>query len=131
MKYESSIHLGLPSDCLEPTVQTREQRQLRSHPMIIKWCLNLKFLSSGAYGALRSVLSLPSERTLRDYTHWIDSSPGFHADVDKQLMDEAKIKSFLISESMCASYLMKFASKKIWCTTSTHLRLLGSSVLEM
>ena len=74
-------------------VQTKERRQLRWHPMIIKWCLNLKFLSSGAYGALRSVLSLPSERTLRDYTHWIDSTPGFHADVDKQLMDEAKVKT--------------------------------------
>ena len=74
-------------------VQTKERRQLRWHPMMIKWCLNLKFLSSGAYGALRSVLSLPSERTLRDYTHWIDSSPGFHADIDKQLMDEARVKT--------------------------------------
>lgn len=60
--------------------------------MIIKWCLNLKFMSSRACGALRSVLSLPPECTLRDYTHWIDSSPGFHADVDKQLMEEAKVK---------------------------------------
>ena len=48
-------------------VQTKEQQQLWWHPMIIKWCLNLKYLSSGAYGALRSVLSLPSERALRDY----------------------------------------------------------------
>ena len=61
--------------------------------MIIKWCLNLKFLSSRAYGALRFVQTLPSERTLHDYTHWIDSSPGFHADVDKQLMEEAKVNT--------------------------------------
>ena len=74
-------------------VKSKEHRQVRWHPMIIKWCLNLKFLSSKAYCALRSVLSLPSERTLRDYTHWIHSSPGFHADVDKQLMEEAKVKT--------------------------------------
>ena len=74
-------------------MKTKERRQVRWHPMIIKWCLKLKFLSSRAYGALRSVLTLPSERTLRDYTHWIDSSPGFHADVDKQLVEEAKVKT--------------------------------------
>ena len=74
-------------------MKTKESRQVRWHPMIIKWCLKLKFLSSRAYGTLRSVLTLPSDRTLRDYTHWIDSSPGFHADVDKQLVEEAKVKT--------------------------------------
>ena len=61
---------------------------------MIRRCLNLKLISSGAYGALRSsgVLVLPSERTLRDYTHWVKAASGFIEDVDKQLMDDTKIK---------------------------------------
>ena len=51
----------------------KDKRHVRWHPMIIKWCLNIKLLSSSAYSALRSSggLTLPSERTLRDYTHFV------------------------------------------------------------
>ena len=68
-------------------LKTKEKRQLRWHPAIIKWCLHLKFKSSGAYNALRStgVLTLPSERTLRDYTHWAKGGVGFKSDVNEQL----------------------------------------------
>ena len=53
-----------------------------------------KLISSGAYDALRSsgILVLPSEWTLRDYTHWMKAASGFIEAVDKQLMDDAKIK---------------------------------------
>ena len=63
--------------------------------MLIKWCLNLKLLLSSSYRALRSsgVLVLPSERTLRDYTHWVESASGFSCDLDRQLMKEANVKS--------------------------------------
>ena len=46
------------------------RRQIRWHPALVKWCLHLKFKSTSAYHALRStaVLTLPSERTLFDYT---------------------------------------------------------------
>lgn len=65
-------------------------RQMRWHPVIIKWCLNLKLLSSSAYHALRSsgFLKLPSERTLRDYTHYFDNRPGFQDEIDQQLINE-------------------------------------------
>ena len=70
-----------------------DRRQLRWHPALIKWCLSLKLVSSSAYHALRSsgILILPSERTLRDYTHWMKSDAGFSDSVDKDLMKEAKI----------------------------------------
>ena len=65
-------------------------RQIQWHPMIIKWCLNLKLLSSSAYYAMRSsgFVKLPSERTLRDYTHYFTHRTGFQDDVDKQLASE-------------------------------------------
>ena len=51
--------------------------------MMIKWCLNLKLMSSSAYSALRTsgALTLPSERTLHDYTHFIKPDVGFSNEV--------------------------------------------------
>jgi len=72
------------------------KRQIRWHPMMIKWCLNLKLMSSSAYSALRNsgALTLPSERTLRDYTHFIKPDVGFSNEVDLHLLKEAKLLSF-------------------------------------
>ena len=76
-------------------LKVRDKRQVRWHPMMIRWCLSLKLLSSASYSALRSsnLLVLPSERTLRDYTHFIKAKPGFHPGIDEQLYREAKIDS--------------------------------------
>ncbi len=69
-----------------------DARQIRWHPVMIKWCLNLKLISGAAYHAVRSsgFLKLPSERTLRDYTNYYENKPGFYDDVDQQLADEVK-----------------------------------------
>ena len=37
------------------------------------------------------MVKLPSERTLRDYTHYIKSAPGFSEEVDQMLEEEAKL----------------------------------------
>ena len=65
-------------------------RQVRWHPVIIKWCLNLKLLSSSAYHALRTsgFIKLPSERTLYDYTNYFHQKTGFQDEVNSQLVDE-------------------------------------------
>ena len=41
----------------------KDRKQIRWHPAIIKWCLHLKFISSGAYHALREsgMITLPRE----------------------------------------------------------------------
>ena len=61
---------------------------------MIRWCLNLKMISSAAYHAMRSAgfVTLPSERTLRDYSNFFQSKPGFQHEVNKQLMREAKLE---------------------------------------
>ena len=73
--------------------RVKNSRQNRWHPALIKWCLHLKFMSSACYNAIRTsgLISLPSERTLRDYTHWIKAGIGFSSEVDTQLIKEAKI----------------------------------------
>lgn len=74
---------------------SKDPRQVRWHPVLIKWCLNLKLLSSSAYHALRTsgFLKLPSERTLRDYTHYFTNRTGFQKEVHQQQLDEVKIES--------------------------------------
>ena len=43
-----------------------------------RFALNLKYMSTSAYKAVRQsgILHLPSERTLADYTHWSSSHAG-------------------------------------------------------
>ena len=66
-------------------------RGMRWHPLMIRWCLYLWHQSQKAYEKVRDVLSLPSQRTLRDYTHFCASSSGFSTDVDKQLTQAASM----------------------------------------
>ena len=77
--------------------KTRDARQMRWHPCMIRWCLNLKLLSSAAYHSLRTsgFLKLPSERTctLRDYTHFIKSKAGFSSELDQLLADESQVST--------------------------------------
>ena len=73
-------------------LKTKSPKQYRWHPMMIRWCLHLHMLSSAAYNAIRSsgVITLPSQRTLRDYTRWIESGVGIQPEVTAQLVQEAK-----------------------------------------
>lgn len=70
-----------------------DARQMRWHPVMVRWCLNLKMLSSAAYHALctSGFMRLPSERTLHDYTHYVKSKTGFQSAVDEQLIQEANL----------------------------------------
>ena len=65
---------------------------LRWHPLFIRWCLNLSRVSPKAYEIMReSGMSLPTRRTLNDYTHWVSAKPGFSSEVDDFLRTEAKV----------------------------------------
>ena len=96
----------------------RRKQQMRWYPLIIRFALNLLYSSRAAYHAVTTsgFLSLPSERTLRDYSHWCEVQNGVHFDFIKQaqktlqqegvdardseqfvlLLDEMKIKSGLV-----------------------------------
>ena len=68
-------------------------RQMRWHPQVIRWCLHLRLVSGGGYRLLREsgLIQLPSERTLRDYTHYVPPQTGFQDGVPEQLAREAKL----------------------------------------
>ena len=92
------------------------KRQMRWHPLVLRFALNLKYMSTSAYRAVRQsgIINLPSERTLSDYTHWISPHSGLQVEYVDKLhtmlaealpsqqhqctlsMDEMKIKSGLV-----------------------------------
>ena len=66
---------------------------MRWHPLMIRWCLYLRHRSSGAYDMLREsgCLKLPSQRTLRDYTHFVEAATGFSTEIDEMVAQAANI----------------------------------------
>ena len=76
-------------------LKAKSPKQYRWHPMMIRWCLHLHMLSSATYRAMQSsgVITLPSQRTLRDYSRWIKSEVGIQPAVTSQLVQEATAKS--------------------------------------
>ena len=73
----------------------KSSKGMRWHPCMIRWCIYLRHQSPRAYELLRAsdCIKLPSQRILRDYTYHVTSSPGFSADIDKQLMDDSNLAS--------------------------------------
>lgn len=66
-------------ECIPWEEQTlKEKRQMKWHPLIIRFALVLRYVSTSGYrvAANSGFLSLPSERTLRDYTHWCSVKDG-------------------------------------------------------
>ena len=70
-------------------------KSMRWHPLMLKWCIHLCHYSSSGYESLRKsgCLHLPSQRTLRDYTHFVTAAPGFSTEIDKYLIEAARIAS--------------------------------------
>lgn len=68
---------------------------MRWHPLMIKWCIYLRHLSSSSYEALRQsgCVTLPSQRTLRDYTHFSCAQAGFSVDTDQQLLRVMEVQT--------------------------------------
>ena len=75
----------------------KDKRQMRWHPLMVRFALNLKYLSGSAYRAVRQsgVIALPSDRTLSDYTHWMTPHNGIQLEFVEQLL------SLLTAEVSC------------------------------
>ena len=88
-------------------VSCKDPRQRRWSPLMIKWCLNLRMTSTGAYYNLRTsgMLVLPSERTLRDYSNVVKGGEGFNLAVIQQLFDEARSGHISISYHRRYAYI--------------------------
>ena len=82
------------------------KEQMRWHPFMIRFALNLKYASTAAYRAVQQsgIISLPSERTLRDYTHWVSIKDGPQIEVLQHIK-----KSIGLSEETTSDSQIYFA----------------------
>ena len=73
----------------------KDPKGVRWHPAVIRWCLYLHHKSSGCYSTLRNsgVLTLPSDRTLRNYKHASPSRIGFTKELDLELLEAVSQQS--------------------------------------
>ena len=80
----------------------RDKHQMRWHPLVIQFAINLKYLSGTAYQAVHQsgMISLPSECTLSDYTHWVTAHNGT-AGVHQAIPVLASGRSSLWTEPVC------------------------------
>lgn len=74
-------------------MKAKSKKGFRWHPLFIRWCLNIMLTSSKTYDIIKDsgFITLPSKRTLRDYTNWFKSRPGFQTEIDGYLRDEANV----------------------------------------
>ena len=68
--------------------QQKSSRSMRWHPVMVRWCIYLRHISGKGYNLLRDsgCISLPSQRTLRDYTYYNKACTGFSAGTDEELV---------------------------------------------
>ena len=87
------------SSCLQRLFSSQQLKSIQNtktgmrwHPMIIRWCLAIRHKSQVAYDTIREAgfITLPSNRTLFDYSHHIKSDLGLNADSLKLLKNEAE-----------------------------------------
>lgn len=72
----------------EKAANKRSAKSMKWHPTMIRWCLYLRHLSGKGYDFLRGTLSLPSQRTLRDYTYYNSTQIGFSTATDRELLEK-------------------------------------------
>ena len=95
-----SIFEKLPEDSFQRVfwqqqleAASRDKKHMKWHPSMIRWCIYIRHQSGKAYDVLREsgAIALPSQRTLRDYTHYVRACTGFSDEVDQQLASAANL----------------------------------------
>ena len=70
---------------------------IRWHPLFIRWCLSIMLSGPKTYDIIRDTgfFSLPSRRTLRDYTNWTKTEIGYQVEAMSYLRKKVeKFQSF-------------------------------------
>ena len=103
----------------------KNSKQMRWHPLIIRWCLGIYHSSPSVYEFLKrsSFLKLPHKSTLLDYSIYTNPHAGFNPDVLRKLYEEANVQS-LEDHSKNVSILfdeMKIKSELVYNKSSGKL----------
>lgn len=101
----------------------KDKRGMRWHPLMIRFALNLKYLSSSAYKAVGQFLTLPSERTLRDYTHVLKFDVGTSSAIIQRLKEDMDYENCTPTQKKICLLIdeMKLKSRLVFSKTSGRL----------
>ena len=74
----------------------KNSKSMKWHPVMVRWCIYLRHISGKGYNQLRDsgCLSLPSQRSLRDYTYYNRPCTGFSTGTDEELLRLLESKGY-------------------------------------
>lgn len=103
--------------------QLKNKRSIRWHPLMIRFALNLKYLSSAAYRAIGQFFTLPSDRTLRDYTHFMRFDAGTSPSILQRLKEDMNFSECTVVQKKVALLIdeMKVKSGLVFSKSSGRL----------
>lgn len=89
----SSINLLFNEQLKQSKCKTA--KQMRWHPIMIRWCLGLYYTSPAAYEFIRNsgFLRLPHKTTVLDYSLYTKPETGFNPDTIRKLYEEAGVEN--------------------------------------
>ena len=93
----------------------KDSRSMKWHPLFIKWCLYLRHISGKGYEILQNsgCIHLPSQHTLRDYTHYTTTTIGFSAEVDEQLRSAIDMREERNKYVLVYTFIINFTTNKL------------------
>ena len=105
--------------------QVNDNRGMRWHPLIIRWCLSLYLKSPSTYKQLRSnsFLMLPCKNTILKYVNFTDPGCGFNKDILEQLvkaLDYSNLADYQKNVSLVFDE-MKIKSGLVFCSSTGKL----------
>ena len=91
------------------------------HSLVIIVCLYLRHVSSRAYETVRSFgcIQLPSQRTLRNYTHYVSASTGFSTEVENQFASAMNIDTCAELEKYVILIVDEMYIRRTWFSVKT------------
>lgn len=76
-------------------MKVKGRQGIRWHPLFLRWCINIMISSPKTYIIRESeLLLLPSQRTLKDYTHRYKPTNDFQHETFLQLYEDYHIENF-------------------------------------
>ncbi|CAG2204422.1 unnamed protein product [Mytilus edulis] len=109
---------------------------VRWHTIILRWCLYLRQKSSDTLTDF-GFITLPSSRTLFDYSHYTRNDNGFLPDVIKVLKEEVNKRVMCSTEGVWKNYVgilfdeIKIKSDLVYESIQGNLLVIAQKLIEL
>ncbi|CAC5393853.1 unnamed protein product [Mytilus coruscus] len=108
---------------LEAAIQI-DSRQMRWHPILLRWCIALHAKPSSAYKMIKNnkILTLHCENTLGDYTKFTEACSGWNSDVIEGIITDHEVDENALKREVNLLFdEVKIKSGLVYCTETGKL----------